>query len=120
MGYNKKLQVLKGGILTSENQFINAPGTKIIKGHYGTIFQAQNDDLYAMAHRTGLEVLKNQLKFIKTNEIILNGNDGTITITNFENDYSKLQYRKVGEETWIDLLPTGIIQGLSPGRYEFQ
>ena len=120
MGWDKGLQVLKGGELTGERKFATAPGTNINKGQYGTIFQATNGDLYAMGRGTGLQVLKNQLKFIKTNETILDGNDGTITITNFNNDSSKLQYRKVDEETWIDLLPTGIIQGLSSGRYEFQ
>ena len=120
MGNETGLQVLKGGRLSSGNRFIIASGTTITKGQHGTIFQARNDDLYAMGYGTGLQVLKNQLKFIKTNETILNGNDGTITITNFENESSKLQYRKVDEKTWVDLLPTGIIQGLSPERYEFQ
>ena len=120
MGWDKGLQVLKGGALTGGNRFITAPGTAITKGQNGTIFQATNCDLYAMAYNTGLQVLKNQLKFIKTDETIENGNDGTITITNFENDYSKLQYKNEDESTWIDLLSTGIIQGLSPGRYEFQ
>ena len=115
-----ELQVLKGGAFTGGNTFINAPGINITSGNGGTIFQAQNGDLYVMGYGTGLQVLKNQLKFIKTDETILDGNDGTITITNFENDSSKLQYRKVDEETWVDLLPTGIIQGLSPGRYQFQ
>ena len=117
MGLNVELQVLKGGALTGGNEFVAAPGTTITNSFRGTIFQTLNGDLYAMGWNTWLEVL---LKFIKTNETVLNGNDGTITITNFNNDFSKLQYRKVGEGTWIDLLPTGIIQGLSPGRYQFQ
>ena len=120
MGYDTGLQVLKGGALTGGNTFIKSLGTNSTDGAYGTIFQAQNGDLYVMGYRIGLQVLKNQLKFIKTDGTILDGNDGTITITNFENDSSKLQYRKVDEETWVDLLPTGIIQGLSPGRYQFQ
>ena len=120
MGWDKGLQVLKGGALTGGNEFVAAPGTNINKGQYGTIFQARNGDIYAMGYNTKLQVLKNQLKFIKTDETILDGNDGTITITNFDNDSSKLQYRKVDEGTWIDLLPTGIIQGLSSGKYEFQ
>ena len=120
MGNETKLQVLKGGALTGGNTFIKAPGTNITKGQYGTIFQAQNGDLYVMRVGIGLQVLKNQLKFIKTDETKADTNDGTITIANFDNDSSKLQYRNVDEGTWIDLLPTGIIQGLSPGKYQFQ
>ena len=117
MGYDTRLQVLKGGELTSGNRFITALGTNFTKGQYGTIFQTKNGDLYAMGNVTKLQVL---LKFIKTDETEANADDGTITITNFNNDSSKLQYKKVGVETWTDLLSTGIIQGLSPGKYQFQ
>ena len=117
MGYEIGLEVLNGGKLTGGNEFVSAPGTTITDGGYGTIFQAQNGDLYAMGYETGLEVL---LKFIKTDETEANANDGTITVANFNNDSSKLQYKKVGVETWTDLLSTGIIQGLSPGKYQFQ
>ena len=58
MAYGSGLQVLKGGVLTSENQFKAASRTNIINGSRGTIFQASNDDLYAMGNETGLQILK--------------------------------------------------------------
>ena len=117
MGFTTKLQVLKGGVLTSDNQFIDVPGTNITNGGNGTIFQAQNDDLYAMGHETRLQVL---LKFIKTNETKANADDGTIIITSFNNDSSKLQYKALEEKIWNDLPITGVIHGLSPRKYQFQ
>ena len=117
MGNGTGLEVLKGGTLTSRNQFVPVLGTNIIDGNGGTIFQTKNDDLYAMGNGTGLEIL---LKFIKTNETEENANDGTIIVTNFDNDSSKLQYKTLEEEIWTDLLSTGIIQRLSPGKYQFQ
>ena len=117
MGNESELQVLKGGKLTGGNEFVTALGTNITNGGNGTIFQAQNGDLYAMGFNTGLQVL---LKFIKTDETEANANNGTITVTNFYNVSSKLQYKNEDELAWTDLLSTGIIQGLSPGKYQFQ
>ena len=116
MGYNAPLQVLKKG----EDKFKAALGSKIKNGRLGRFFQARNGDLYAMAD-SGLEVLKGeQLEFSLTHETSLGQNDGQIKLTNYKNQFSKLQYRKEGTSAWDDVPLNGIINSLSPGLYEFQ
>ena len=116
MGYNAPLQVLKKG----ENKFKAALGSNIKNGRLGRFFQARNGDLYAMAD-SGLEVLKGgQLEFSLTHETSLGQNDGQITLANYKNQFSKLQYRKEGTSAWDDVPLNGIISNLSPGLYEFQ
>ena len=116
MGYKAPLQVLKKG----ENKFKDSLGSNISNGRLGRFFQAQNGDIYAMAD-SGLEVLKGeQLEFALTNETSSGNNDGQITLTNYKNQFSKLQYRKEGSATWDDVPSNGIISNLSPGLYEFQ
>ena len=116
MGYNAPLQVLKKG----EDKFKAAPSSNIKNGRLGRFFQAQNGDIYAMGD-SGLEVLKGeQLEFALTNETSSGNNDGQITLTNYKNQFSKLQYRKEGSATWDDVPSSGIISNLSPGLYEFQ
>ena len=116
MGYNAPLQVLKKG----EDKFKDSLGSSISNGRLGRFFQAQNGDIYAMAD-SGLEVLKGeQLEFALNNETSSGNNDGQITLTNYKNQFSKLQYRKEGSATWDDVPSSGIISNLSPGLYEFQ
>ena len=116
MGYNAPLQVLKKG----EDKFKAALGSNIKNGRLGRFFQARNGDIYAMGD-SGLEVLKGeQLEFALTNETSSGNNDGQITLTNYKNQFSKLQYRREGSATWDDVPSNGIISDLSPGFYEFQ
>ena len=116
MGYNAPLQVLKKG----EDKFKAALGSNIKNGRLGRFFQARNGDIYAMGD-SGLEVLKGkQLEFALTHETSSGNNDGQITLTNYKNQFSKLQYRKEGSATWDDVPSKGIINSLSPGLYEFQ
>ena len=116
MGYNAPLQVLKKG----ENKFKAALGSNIKNGRLGRFFQARNGDLYAMAD-SGLEVLKgDQLEFALTHETSSGNNDGQITLANYKNQFSQLQYRKEGTSAWDDVPLNGIISNLSPGLYEFQ
>ena len=114
MGYKAPLQVLKKG----ENKFKTAFGSNIKSGRLGRFFQARNGDLYAMGE-SGLEVLKGkQLEFALTPETNPGQNDGQIKLTNYKNQFSKLQYR--GTTDWNDVPSNGIINNLSPGLYEFQ
>ena len=116
MGYNAPLQVLKKG----EDKFKAALGSNIKNGRLGRFFQALNGDIYAMGD-SGLEVLRGkQLEFSLTNETSSGNNDGQITLTNYRNQFSKLQYRKEGNASWNDVPSNGIINSLSPGLYEFQ
>ena len=114
MGYKAPLQVLKKG----ENKFKTALGSNIKSGRLGRFFQARNGDLYAMGD-SGLEVLKGgQLEFAITHETSPRQNNGQIKLTNYKNQFSKLQYR--GTSDWNDVPSNGIINNLSPGLYEFQ
>ena len=116
MGYKAPLQVLKKG----EDKFKAALGSNIKNGRLGRFFQARNGDLYAMGE-SDLEVLRGkQLEFALTNETSSGNNDGQITLTNYRNQFSKLQYRREGSATWDDVPLNGVISNLSPGLYEFQ
>ena len=116
MGYKAPLQVLKKG----ENKFKTALGSNIKSGRLGRFFQARNGDIYAMGE-SDLEVLRGkQLEFALTRETSQGQNDGQIALTNYRNQFSKLQYRREGSATWDDVPSNGIINSLSPGLYEFQ
>ena len=116
MGYKAPLQVLKKG----EDKFKIALGSNIKNGRLGRFFQAKNGDIYAMGE-SDLEVLKGeQLEFALTREASAGQNDGQIALTNYRNQFSKLQYRKEGTTTWNDVPSNGIIDNISPGLYEFQ
>ena len=116
MGYKAPLQVFKKG----EDKFKIALGSNIKSGRLGRFFQARNGDIYAMGE-SDLEVLRGkQLEFALTRETSQGQNDGQIALTNYRNQFSKLQYRMEGSATWDDVPSNGIINSLSPGLYEFQ
>ena len=116
LGYNEELMVMKNG----ESRFRFVTGLEFYSGEHAVIFQAKNGDIYVMGNETGLEVLKNNdLKFTIKNESLVGLNNGSIEIANFQNQYSKLQYKKNDDE-WNDISLNGKINNLGKGKYAFR